>query len=251
MHVRPIEGEERVTPLELFFDLVFVFAITQVTGFLGGEHETGEGLLRGLLLLAALWWAWAAYAWLTNTLNPEEGAVRLAVFTSAACDARSLPSRRRRPSEPMPSSSPSRTSSSAPWVVLYAIASARRSRAPGCRAVGSRRAPCCGPTLLVAAGFFDGPVEIGLWIAALSIDYLSALAGTRAGVGGSRPAHFVERHGLIIIIALGESIVAIGVGAAGGPRWPHDHGRHPGNGRRRGASGGRTSTGSSSWRRHN
>src|ERR671915_1736845 len=83
MHVRQIEGEERVTPLELFFDLVFVFAITQVTGFLA-DKDTAEGLLRGLLLLAALWWAWAAYAWLTNTLDPEEGGVRIAVFASMA-----------------------------------------------------------------------------------------------------------------------------------------------------------------------
>src|ERR671918_3102014 len=82
MHVRSEEGEERVTSLELFFDLVFVFAITQVTGFLAA-NETWEGLLRGFLLLAALWWAWEAYAWLTNTLDPEEGAVRLAVFASA------------------------------------------------------------------------------------------------------------------------------------------------------------------------
>src|ERR1700754_4630099 len=81
MHVRSTEGDERVTPLELFFDLVFVFAITQVTGFLT-EHETAEGLLRGFLLLVALWAAWALYAWLTNTLDPEEGAVRLAVFAA-------------------------------------------------------------------------------------------------------------------------------------------------------------------------
>ena len=81
-HVRSLEREERVTPLELFFDLVFVFAITQVTGFMVA-NQTPEGLLRGALLLAALWWAWAAYAWLTNTLDPEEGGVRLAMFASA------------------------------------------------------------------------------------------------------------------------------------------------------------------------
>ena len=68
--------------------------------------------------------------------------------------------------------------------------------------------------MLVIASFFDGPVEIGLWIAALAVDYLSALVGRGRGWRLS-PAHFVERHGLIIIIALGESIVAIGVGAAG------------------------------------
>lgn len=77
------EQGQRVTLLELFFDLVVVFAITQVTGFLSDDPTWG-GLLRGLLLLGALWWAWAAYAWLTNTLNPEEGAVRLVVFGSIA-----------------------------------------------------------------------------------------------------------------------------------------------------------------------
>ena len=71
--------QERVTPLELFFDLVFVFAITQVTTMLSADSTWG-GLLQGILVLGALWWAWAAYAWLTNTLNPEEGIVRIAMF---------------------------------------------------------------------------------------------------------------------------------------------------------------------------
>src|SRR5881397_3513976 len=70
---RQPEREQRVTPLELFFDLVVVFAITQVTSFLA-RSPNGGGLLRGMLLLGTLWWAWSAYAWLTNTLDPEEGA---------------------------------------------------------------------------------------------------------------------------------------------------------------------------------
>jgi low temperature requirement protein LtrA len=214
MQVRPVEGEERVTPLELFFDLVFVFAITQVTGFLA-EHETGEGLLRGLLLLGALWWAWAAYAWLTNTLNPEEGAVRLAVFASAASML------------VVALATPTAFGADALvfgvayfivralHLVLYAIA-ARGD--PELLAAVRRFAPgaVLGAALIVAAGLFDGPVELGLWISALAVDYLSALAGHGRGWRIS-PGHFVERHGLIIIIALGESIVAIGVGAAGVP----------------------------------
>src|SRR5213596_3482822 len=83
MSDRQAEREHRVTPLELFFDLVVVFAITQVTTFLSHEPTWG-GLLRGLLVLGALWWAWAAYAWLTNTLDPEEGVVRLVVFAAIA-----------------------------------------------------------------------------------------------------------------------------------------------------------------------
>jgi low temperature requirement protein LtrA len=68
------EREQRVTPLELFFDLVFVFGFTQVTTVLSND-PTWHGLEHGLLILVALWWAWAAYAWLTNTVDPGEGAV--------------------------------------------------------------------------------------------------------------------------------------------------------------------------------
>jgi low temperature requirement protein LtrA len=214
MHVRSLEGEERVTPLELFFDLVFVFAITQVTGFLAA-NETGEGLLRGGLLLAVLWWAWAAYAWLTNTLDPEEGGVRLAVFASSGAMLI------------VALATPAAFGAEAVvfgvayfvvrllHVVLYAIAGRDD---PELEAAVLRFAPgaVLGPSLLVIASLFDGPAEIGLWVAALAIDYGSALLGRGRGWRIS-PAHFVERHGLIIIIALGESIVSIGVGAAGLP----------------------------------
>jgi low temperature requirement protein LtrA len=83
MDDRQAEREQRVTPLELFFDLVVVFAITQVTSFLS-RSPTWGGLLRAMLLLGALWWVWSAYAWLTNNLDPEEGAVRLAVLAAIA-----------------------------------------------------------------------------------------------------------------------------------------------------------------------
>src|ERR687895_2666260 len=77
--------ERRVTPLELFFDLVFVFAITQVTGFLS-DHPTWPGLDRGLALLAALWWAWVGYSWLTNNAVRAEAATpaRLVVLAAMA-----------------------------------------------------------------------------------------------------------------------------------------------------------------------
>ena len=77
------EHEQRVTPLELFFDLVFVFAITQVTSLLSGD-PTWTGVLHGMLVLTALWWAWAAYAWLTNTVDSDEGGVRIAMLGAMA-----------------------------------------------------------------------------------------------------------------------------------------------------------------------
>jgi Bacterial low temperature requirement A protein (LtrA) len=80
----PARGDEHeVTPLELFFDLVFVFAITQVTKLLTSEPTWG-GLLRGMLVLAAVWWAWTTYAWLTSAIDVDEGAVRLTMLASTA-----------------------------------------------------------------------------------------------------------------------------------------------------------------------
>src|SRR5947208_921954 len=79
-----LRGEdERVTPLELFFDLVFVLCITQCTALMA--HDTSwEGLARGLLVLGVLWWSWVGYAWLTSVVDPEEGTVRLTVFAAMA-----------------------------------------------------------------------------------------------------------------------------------------------------------------------
>ena len=73
--------ESRVTPLELFFDLVFVLALTQCTALMADE-PTWEGLAKGLLVLGVMWWSWVGYAWLTSVVNPEEGAVRLVVFAA-------------------------------------------------------------------------------------------------------------------------------------------------------------------------
>ena len=81
----PAERHERetVVPLELFFDLVFVYAFTQVTTLLIDDPTWG-GVLRAGLLLSVLWWAWSAYAWLTNTLDPEEGGVRMLMLAAIA-----------------------------------------------------------------------------------------------------------------------------------------------------------------------
>src|SRR2546421_13081732 len=76
-------GEHQVTPLELFFDLVFVFAITQVTSLLA-HNPTWGGVLRGMLVLGAVWWAWTSYAWLTSAMDVDEGGVRLAMLAGTA-----------------------------------------------------------------------------------------------------------------------------------------------------------------------
>ncbi|HKR97943.1 MAG TPA: low temperature requirement protein A, partial [Candidatus Dormibacteraeota bacterium] len=212
------DREQRVTPLELFFDLVLVFAITQVTGFISRDPSWG-GLLRGLLLLGVLWWAWAAYAWLTNTLDPEEGAVRMAMFAAiAAMLVVSL-------AVPGAFGHDGVIFGVAYFIVrtlhlvLFAIAG-RGDR--DLLAAVLRIAPpaTLAPALILAAGFTSGATQLALWGAALAVDYLGVLLGHMQGWRVS-PPHFVERHGLIFIIALGESVVAIGVGAG---RLPLDAG---------------------------
>jgi low temperature requirement protein LtrA len=209
-----VEREERVTPLELFFDLVFVFAITQVTGMLSGDPTWG-GLLRGLLVLGALWWSWAAYAWLTNTVDPEEGPVRLAML--GAMGAMLVVSL----AVPAAFGADGVVFGVAYFAVrvlhiaLYALAGRGD---PDLLGAVLRMTPTAtlGPALLVGAGFLDGAAQVTVWVTALALDYLGVLPGRGRGWRVS-PAHFAERHGLIVIIALGESIVAIGVGAAGLP----------------------------------
>ena len=72
-----------MTPLELFFDLVFVLAITQCTALMAASPDWA-GLVRGLFVLTVLWWSWAGYAWLTSVVDPEEGAVRIVIFAAMA-----------------------------------------------------------------------------------------------------------------------------------------------------------------------
>ncbi|MDQ3676119.1 MAG: low temperature requirement protein A, partial [Actinomycetota bacterium] len=73
--------EETVTPLELFFDLVFVLALTQCTALMAAD-PTWEGLVKGLLVLGVVWWSWVGYAWLTSVVDPEEGDVRIVIFAA-------------------------------------------------------------------------------------------------------------------------------------------------------------------------
>jgi low temperature requirement protein LtrA len=206
------QREQRVTPLELFFDLVFVYAITQVT-LLMSDDPTWHGVGRGLLVLAALWWAWTGYAWLTNLLEPEEGPVRAGMFGAmAAMLVVAL-------AVPEAFDAHAVLFGVAYLIVrllqlqLYAIAAKRDPDL--LEAVLRMVAPAAlAPVIILVAGFFDGRAQIALWVIALGLDYLGALIGRGRGLRVS-PAHFAERHGLIVIIALGESIVAIGIGAAG------------------------------------
>jgi low temperature requirement protein LtrA len=211
MSIAAVEHEHRVTPRELFFDLVFVFGFTQVATLLA-DDPTFAGIGRGVLVLAALWWAWSAYAWLTNVVDPEESVVGaallvalIAIFVAALVvpgvfgDEGVL-------------FGAAFLVVCAMHLVLYSLAG-RGSR----DLLGAvlRLAPwtVLGATLILVAGFADG-ARTWLWLAALVCTYVGAAL---SGLTGWRvhASHFAERHGLVLIIALGEAFIAIGIGATG------------------------------------
>jgi low temperature requirement protein LtrA len=206
------EREQRVTPLELFFDLVFVFGFTQVTTVLSDDPTWG-GLGHGLLILAALWWAWAAYAWLTNTIDPGEGAVWGAMLVALAAmfvAALAVPEAFGRHGVVF---GVAFLIVNVMHLTLYALG-ARGDRDLLAAILRIAPASLVGATLIVVAGFVHGALRPTLWLAALTVGLFGPLLG---GARGWRvqPAHFVERHGLIVIIAIGESLIAIGLGAKG------------------------------------
>jgi low temperature requirement protein LtrA len=207
---RHVEPEQRVTPLELFFDLVFVFAITQVTSLMS-ESPTWEGMAEGLLVLAAIWWAWAAYSWLTNTIDPEEDLARLSMFAAMAAMLVVALATPKAFGDDGVLFGCAYLAVRVLHVVVYAYA----SRDVNIRGAVYRFAPTAitAPALLIIAGTLDGLPQAALWAGALALDYAGPAI---AGMEGWQvfPAHFAERHGLIVIIALGESLVALGVGAS-------------------------------------
>jgi low temperature requirement protein LtrA len=205
------DAEKRVAPLELFFDLVFVFALTQVT-LLMSENPTWEGLGQGVLVLAALWWAWGAYAWLTNYIAADEGLERLLMFAAMGAfliTALAVP-------EAFGDDALlfAIAYAAARWLHIFIFAEANDDVDTGQAIVRLARTALPAPLMLIAAAFLGGTAQAVIWILALAIDFggpfVFGVRGFQVSAG-----HFAERFGLIVIIALGESIVAIGAGLEG------------------------------------
>jgi low temperature requirement protein LtrA len=206
------EAEKRVAPLELFFDLVFVFAVTQVTKMMSGD-ASWERLGQGMLVLAALWWAWGAYAWLTNYIAADEGVERLLMFVvmgAMLIAALAVP-------EAFGDNALlfGLAYAVARWMHIFIWAEANEAVDTGQAILRLSRTALPAPALLILAGLVDDETaREALWILALAIDFAGPFV---FGVRGFRvsAAHFAERFSLIVIIALGESIVAIGTGIHG------------------------------------
>ena len=202
--------DERVTPLELFFDLVFVLALTQCTTLIA-HTPTWGGMLKGLLVLGVLWWSWVGYAWLTSVVDPEEGAVRLAIFAAMAAflvAALCVPGAFGHEALLFACAY---AVVRAAHIVLFMLAS-RDDPALRQSVLGLAVSTAIGAGLLFVAAATSGDLRIAVWGVALLLDtggpFLFGQEGWKLV-----PGHFAERHGLIVIIALGESIVAIGIGA--------------------------------------
>jgi low temperature requirement protein LtrA len=221
-HLRVRHGHSRVTFVELFFDLVFVFAVTQLShGLL--EHLTPLGALETAILMLAVWWAWIDNAWLTNWLDPERAPVRMLLFVLMLLGLVASAS--------IPKAFAERA---LPFALAYAALEilpklfmlwALKNHDPANHRNFVRIAVWrgLGAACWLAGGFVDGPARLAVWGLALAIDTASPLFGFFVpGLGRSTTAdwnvegaHMAERCGLFVIIALGESILITGQTFAG------------------------------------
>jgi low temperature requirement protein LtrA len=209
-----VEAAQRVSPIELFFDLIFAFAFTQVTT-LWLEHSSWEGLGEGVLVLIVLWWVWASYAWLTNTADAQAGMVwAVMLFATAGLFVAAL-------AVPTAFGDHGAVFGVALFAVLcafvglYALVSKGQSDQLAA-VLRMARTEVPAAALFGGAAFAPTAWRTALWAVAVVVGFfgpaLNGLSGWRV-----YPAHFAERHGLIVIIAIGESLSAIGFGARGTP----------------------------------
>jgi low temperature requirement protein LtrA len=196
----------RVTTLELFFDLVFVFTVTQVTGLVAHAHGAAD-FLRALLVLAVTWWMYGGYAWLTNNVGTSGTATRLLILGGMGgflVMALSIPHVDDRDGVPF----------ALGYLAVVLVHAALFTRAPNASARAIYRvAPfnLAGALLVLAAGLAPTAWALPLWTAA-GLTLLSSTLVRAERRFELSAGHFAERHGLIILIALGESVVGIGAG---------------------------------------
>jgi low temperature requirement protein LtrA len=208
----PAPSDKRTSYLELFFDLVFVFAITQIVGELHTDHTT-QGWARAALVLWLIWWAWSQFTWAGTAIDLERRGVRLAMLAVTGLALL------------VGVAIPDAFAADGAWfAVPYALV---RFAGLGLQWFGLRHDPAAraalasytpialvGPVVVLAGGLLPVEWRLPVWAVAVLVDVLSVIA---AGRGEFRvaPGHFAERHALITIIALGESIIAVGATADG------------------------------------
>ena len=223
--IQAVSEDASVTQLELFFDLVFVYALTQVTALMAsggrdGHTATGRSVLEGMLVLALVWWCWVGFSWLGNSLQADEGVARMAfllVMATMFVAALAIP-------DAFGGASGHGLSGPMIFAGTYAVVrlihialfayAARDAADAGLQRQLSRFAVVMTASiaLTVVGAAVGGNAQVWIWLGAIAVDYVGTQAIGAAGWRLRSAGHFVERHGLIVIVALGESIVAVGVG---------------------------------------
>jgi len=205
-----LEQVERVTTLELFFDLVFVFTTTQLRNVLV-LHPNWRGLAQVALMLGVIWWMYDGYAWLTNSVRPDRTDRRVALFGGMAAFlvlALSIP-------QAFTGSGLTFGLAYLAIVLVHTGLFARSTSATVVQAiVGLAPFNLLSAGLILAGGIAGSTAQYLLWAAAFAFEWITPRL-TEISDFEVAAAHFVERHGLVVIVAIGESVVAIGIGAAG------------------------------------
>jgi low temperature requirement protein LtrA len=195
------EEDQRVTTLELFFDLVFVFTLTQLSALLS-ESLSWERLLQSFFIFIILFWMYGGYVWLTNSVppvTPERQLLLIAGMSAFLICALAIPN----------AFGDTGITFGIGYLIVIIVHSLMYMRAVGWKA--SRFVPLnfLSAALVIAAGLSDGPTQYALWVLAILCHVVTSLLST--GIQFDiQVGHFVERHGLLLLVALGESIIAIG-----------------------------------------
>ncbi|WP_396599682.1 low temperature requirement protein A [Frigoribacterium sp. R86507] len=221
-----VEPASRATPLELFFDLVYVFAFTQVTHLMA-DGENLQSVLGGLAVLGVLWWSWASHAWLANQQIADRGPVRVGIFVAIAIVlvlSIAIPQVYSHDDE------------GHAGALLFAIGFVTLSlvytavnlvagrgdaalRRQVLRTMGITLVPVA--AALISGALLGGTAQLVLWLTAVAIEGVTIFATSQGGAWQlPSAAHYAERHGLVVILALGESIISIGLGASHAPLSP-------------------------------
>jgi low temperature requirement protein LtrA len=207
--------DQGATFVELFFDLVFVYAITQLTASLRIDL-TPRGMLETIVVFWLVWWAWTQFTWALNLADTEESHVRLATLLATAVAFF------------MAQAVPDAFADGGPWfavpyvavrltgLAVYAwVAQGDAEQRASVR--GFWLVSLTGMAAVIAGSFAGATLRTALWALAIALDFVAA---TQAGRGTWRiaPRHFAERHALFVIVGLGESLIAAGIGTSDVPR---------------------------------
>jgi low temperature requirement protein LtrA len=203
-HKPVLENEEsRVTSLELFFDLVFVFTLTQLSALLSRTLSL-ESLLQSSLIFIVLFWMYGGYVWLTNSVPPITWVLQLLLIAGMAAFlicALAIPN----------AFDTSGLTFGIGYLIVILVHGFLYVRAVGWRKARFVPMNLLAAVTVITAGVVDGPARYWLWILAIVVQVFTSFLGTGLRFE-IRVNHFVERHGLLLLVALGESIVAIGIG---------------------------------------